>query len=152
MEAESFGSLMHWTVALSVVGVALVLKFFTKGTTEQCGDPDRPDRGLSGGAGLWHGQLQRRWPMPAGSPPIKPLPYGFEFSLGAVIAVTLVSIVSAIETVGDASATTKAGAGARQPMKRLQGQPMPTDLARLLPVSSAACPTPRSARTSALSA
>ena len=38
-------------------------------------------------------------------------PYGFEFSLGAVIAVSLVSIVSAIETVGDASATTKAGAG-----------------------------------------
>ena len=42
---------------------------------------------------------------------IQPLPYGFEFNLGAVIAVTLVSIVSAIETVGDASATTKAGAG-----------------------------------------
>tara|TARA_B110000003_G_C16366324_1_gene424752 strand:- start:56 stop:664 length:609 start_codon:yes stop_codon:yes gene_type:complete len=38
------------------------------------------------------------------------MPYGFEFSLGAVIAVTLVSIVSAVETVGDASATTKAGA------------------------------------------
>ena len=42
---------------------------------------------------------------------IQPLPYGFEFNLGAVIAVTLISIVSAIETVGDASATTKAGAG-----------------------------------------
>ena len=41
---------------------------------------------------------------------ITPLPYGFEFNLGAVIAVTLVSIVSAIETVGDASATAKAGA------------------------------------------
>ncbi|MEM6307399.1 MAG: solute carrier family 23 protein, partial [Pseudomonadota bacterium] len=41
----------------------------------------------------------------------KPLPSGFEFNLGAVVAVTLVSIVSAIETVGDASATTKAGAG-----------------------------------------
>ena len=39
------------------------------------------------------------------------MPYGFEFSLGAVIGVTLVSVVSAIETVGDASATTKAGAG-----------------------------------------
>ena len=38
------------------------------------------------------------------------MPYGFEFNLGAVIAVTLVSIVSAVETVGDASATTKAGA------------------------------------------
>jgi NCS2 family nucleobase:cation symporter-2 len=39
------------------------------------------------------------------------MPYGFEFNLGAVIAVTLISIVSAVETVGDASATTKAGAG-----------------------------------------
>ena len=42
---------------------------------------------------------------------IQPLPYGFKFNLGAVIAVTLISIVSAIETVGDASATIKAGAG-----------------------------------------
>jgi NCS2 family nucleobase:cation symporter-2 len=39
------------------------------------------------------------------------MPFGFEFNLGAVIGVTLVSIVSAVETVGDASATTKAGAG-----------------------------------------
>jgi NCS2 family nucleobase:cation symporter-2 len=39
------------------------------------------------------------------------MPYGFEFSLGAVIAVTLICIVSAIETVGDTSGTTKAGAG-----------------------------------------
>ncbi len=39
------------------------------------------------------------------------MPYGFEFNLGAVIAVTLISIVSAVEIVDDASATTKAGAG-----------------------------------------
>lgn len=110
MEAESFGSLMHWSVALSVVIVALVLKFFTKGT-------------LSNAAiliGLIVGYLlalmlgmvnfgavaNASW-----FTVIAPLPYGFEFSLGAVIAVTLVSIVSAIETVGDTSATTKAGAG-----------------------------------------
>ncbi|MEP2640871.1 nucleobase:cation symporter-2 family protein [Roseobacter sp.] len=110
MEAESFGSLMHWFVALSVVVVALVLKFFTKGA-------------LSNSAiliGLVVGYLlalmlgmvnfsaiaNASWVTA-----IKPLPYGFEFSLGAVIAVTLVSVVSAIETVGDASATTKAGAG-----------------------------------------
>ncbi|WP_299826167.1 uracil-xanthine permease family protein [uncultured Roseobacter sp.] len=110
MEAESFGSLMHWSVALSVVIVALVLKFFTKGT-------------LSNAAiliGLIVGYLlalmlgmvnfgavaNASW-----FTAITPLPYGFEFSLGAVIAVTLVSIVSAIETVGDTSATTKAGAG-----------------------------------------
>ena len=110
MEADSFGSRMHWSVALSVVVVALLLKFFTKGL-------------LSNAAilvGLIVGYLlafafgmvsfgpvaNASWVMVP-----QPLPYGFEFSLGAVIAVTLVSIVSAIETVGDASATTKAGAG-----------------------------------------
>ena len=110
MEAESFGSLMHWSVALSVVIVALALKFFTKGT-------------LSNAAilvGLIVGYvLAFLMGMVSFAPvanaawvtTITPLPYGFEFSLGATIAVTLVSIVSAIETVGDASATTKAGAG-----------------------------------------
>lgn len=110
MEAESFGSLMHWSVALSVVIVALVLKFFTTGT-------------LSNAAvliGLVVGYLLALMfgmvnfgPVTNASwvTAITPLPYGFEFSLGAVIAVTLVSIVSAIETVGDVSATTKAGAG-----------------------------------------
>jgi NCS2 family nucleobase:cation symporter-2 len=110
MEAESFGSLMHWSVALSVVIVSLLFKFFTKGT-------------LSNSAiliGLIVGYLlalafgmvnfsavgKASW-----FTNISALPYGFEFSLGAVIAVTLVSIVSAIETVGDVSATTKAGAG-----------------------------------------
>lgn len=110
MEAESFGSLMHWSVALTVVGVALVLKFFTKGM-------------LSNAAiliGLIVGYLVAYFQGMVSFDPvekaawftsIKPLPYGFEFSFGAVIAVTLVSIVSAIETVGDTTATTKAGAG-----------------------------------------
>ncbi len=110
MEAESFGSLKHWSVALTVVIISLLIKFFTKGF-------------LSNAAiliGLIAGYVlafllgmvnfgavgKASWITS-----IQPLPYGFEFSLGAVIAVTLVSIVSAIETVGDASATTKAGAG-----------------------------------------
>lgn len=120
MEAESFGSLMHWSVALSVVIVSLVLKFFTKGT-------------LSNSAiliGLIVGYLlalafgmvnfgaveKASW-----FTKIEALPYGFEFSLGAVIAVTLVSIVSAIETVGDVSATTKAGAGRQATDKEVAG-------------------------------
>ena len=49
------------------------------------------------------------------------MPYGFEFSLGAVIAVTLVCIVSAIETVGDTSATTKAGAGREATDEEISG-------------------------------
>jgi xanthine permease len=110
MEAESFGSLMHWSVALTVIIVSLVLKFFTKGLLSQSAILI----GLLAGYVLAFllGMVNF---APVGKAAwitaIKPLPYGFEFNLGAVIAVTLVSIVSAIETVGDASATTKAGAG-----------------------------------------
>lgn len=109
MAAESFGSLKHWTVALTVIVVALGLKFTTKGT-------------LSNAAilvGLLAGYLVAFLFGMVNFAPVgkaswitglQVLPYGFEFNLGAVIGVTLVSIVSAVETVGDASATTKAGA------------------------------------------
>lgn len=120
MEAESFGSLLHWSVALTVVIVALGVKFFTKGA-------------LSNAAiliGLLAGYLlayildmvnfgavaKASWVTG-----IEPLPYGFQFSLGAVIAVTLISVVSAIETVGDASATAKAGAGRDATDAEIQG-------------------------------
>lgn len=110
MAAESFGSLKHWSVALTVVVVSLILKFFTKGITSNAAILI----GLLAGYVLafllgmvnFGAVGKASW-----IPGIQPLPYGFEFSLGAVIAVTLVSIVSAIETVGDASATAKAGAG-----------------------------------------
>ncbi|QBF33729.1 uracil-xanthine permease family protein [Thalassococcus sp. S3] len=120
MEAESFGSLMHWSVALTVVIVALVLKFFTTGL-------------LSNAAilvGLLAGYVLAFILGMVSFAPVAnaswltgltPLPYGFEFSLGAVIAVTLVSIVSAIETVGDASATTKAGAGREATDREIAG-------------------------------
>ncbi|KHA50791.1 uracil-xanthine permease family protein [Sulfitobacter geojensis] len=120
MEAESFGSLMHWTVALSVVIVALLLKFFTKGTTSSAAIL----------IGLIVGYLiALAFGMVSFAPVAKaswitgitPFPYGFEFSLGAVIAVTLVSIVSAIETVGDTSATTKAGAGREATSEEIAG-------------------------------
>lgn len=110
MEAESFGSLKHWSVALSVVIVALVLKFFTKGTLSNAailvGLVVGYVLALLLGMVNFGAVANASWVTT-----ITPFPYGFEFSLGAVIAVTLVSIVSAIETVGDASATTKAGAG-----------------------------------------
>lgn len=110
MAAESFGSLKHWSVALTVIIVALGFKFFAKGTLSNAAILI----GLIAGyvVALLAGMVNFG-PVTNASwiTSIKPLPYGFEFSLGAVIAVTLVSVVSAIETVGDASATTKAGAG-----------------------------------------
>lgn len=110
MAAESFGSLMHWSVALTVVVVSLACKFLTKGLVSNAAILI----GLIAGYLLafvlgmvnFGGVGKAAWVQ---IPSV--LPYGFQFSLGAVIGVTLVSIVSAIETVGDASATTKAGAG-----------------------------------------
>jgi NCS2 family nucleobase:cation symporter-2 len=109
MEAESFGSLKHWSVALTVIVVSLGLKFFTKGLLSNAAILI----GLLAGYVLAFALGMVNFGAVSGASwitPIKPLPYGFEFNLGAVIAVTLVSIVSAIETVGDASATAKAGA------------------------------------------
>ena len=120
MEAESFGSLMHWSVALTVVVVSLLVKFFTKGFVSNAAILI----GLLAGYALAFafgmvnfGAVAKASWITA----IQPLPYGFEFSLGAVIAVTLVSIVSAIETVGDCSATTKAGAGRVATDKEIAG-------------------------------
>ena len=120
MEAESFGSLKHWSVALTVVVVALVLKFFTKGILSSAAILV----GLLAGYALAFFLGMVNFGAVANASwitGIKPLPYGFEFSIGAVIAVTLVSIVSAIETVGDASATAKAGAGRDATDAEIQG-------------------------------
>jgi len=110
MAAESFGSLKHWTVALTVIVVALLFKFKTAGALSNAAILIGLLAGYAVAAMLGMVSLagfqKASWVTS-----IQVLPYGFEFSLGAVIAVTLVSIVSAVETVGDASATAKAGAG-----------------------------------------
>ena len=110
MAAESFGSLKHWTVALTVIVVALLFKFKTSGALSNAAILIGLLAGYAAAAMLGMVSLagfqKASWVTS-----IQVLPYGFEFSLGAVIAVTLVSIVSAVETVGDASATAKAGAG-----------------------------------------
>jgi uracil-xanthine permease len=120
MAADSFGSLKHWSVALSVVVVALGLKFFTKGALSNSAILI----GLLVGYAIAFAMGMVNFGAVAKASwitSIKPLPYGFEFSLGAVFAVTLVSIVSAIETVGDVSATTKAGANREATDEEISG-------------------------------
>jgi NCS2 family nucleobase:cation symporter-2 len=110
MEAASYGSLMHWTVAGSVIVVSFILKFWGKGLVSSAALLI----GLIAGYVLaWiFGMVNLGGVTKAEIIAIPNfMPYGFEFSLGAVIAVTLICIVSAIETVGDTSGTTKAGAG-----------------------------------------
>ena len=108
MAADSFGSLLHWTVALTVVVVSLACKFMTKGLISNAAILIGLIAGyivaVFSGMVSFGGVENAKWfQLPA------VMPYGFEFSLGAVIGVTLVSLVSAIETIGDTSATTKAG-------------------------------------------
>ena len=110
MTADSFGSLKHWSVALTVIIVALLVKFRTSGALSNAailigllaGYALAYMLGMVSFSGVAKASMITNWQV---------MPYGFEFNLGAVIAVTLISIVSAVETVGDASATTKAGAG-----------------------------------------
>ena len=110
MAADSFGSLKHWSVALTVIVVSLVIKFRTNGILSNASILI----GLVAGYVLAYmlgmvsfgGVAKASWITG-----LQVLPFGFEFNLGAVIGVILVSIVSAVETVGDVSATTKAGAG-----------------------------------------
>ena len=110
MNADSFGSMKHWAVALTVIVVALVCKFRTTGMLSNAAILIGIVAGyiLAFFLGMvsFGGVAKASWIIG-----LQVMPYGFEFNLGAVIGVTLVSIVSAVETVGDASATTKAGAG-----------------------------------------
>ena len=120
MAAESFGSLMHWTVALTVIVVALGFKFMTKGILSNAAIL----LGLIAGYlvafmfGMVYFAAVGKASWVTG---LQTLPYGFEFNLGAVIGVTIVSIVSAVETIGDTSATAKAGAGREATDEEISG-------------------------------
>ena len=120
MAAESFGSLMHWTVALTVIVVALGFKFTTKGILSNAAIL----LGLIAGYlvafmfGMVNFTAVGKASWVTG---LQTLPYGFEFNLGAVIGVTIVSIVSAVETIGDTSATAKAGAGREATDEEISG-------------------------------
>ena len=120
MEAESFGSLQHWSVALTVIIVALVLKFWGKGIISAAAILIGLIAGyllaLSLGMVNFGAVGKASW---VAIPNV--FPHGFSFEIGAVIAVFLICVVSAIETVGDVSATTKAGAGREATEKEIAG-------------------------------
>jgi len=110
MAADSFGSLAHWFPALTVVFVALGFKFWTKGTMSAAAILIGMIAGYI--VAIPFGLVSFGNVGNAGWVAIPSfMPYGFEFNIGAIIAVVLISVVSAIETVGDTNATTKGGAG-----------------------------------------
>ena len=126
-----YGSLTHWSLALVVIVVTLCLKFFTRGLLST----SALLLGLLAGylAALLLGQVsfsevgKAAW---FAAPNL--LHFGVEFNIAAIVGMCLMSIVSAIETVGDISGVTKGGAGREATKKEIAGGTMADGLSTAL--------------------
>lgn len=119
----AFGTIDHWGLALIVIVVTLGLKFFSRGMLSTAAVLI----GLVTGyvAAVIFGMVNFGSVAKAGwfSVP-NPLHFGFEFNAAAIIGMCLISIVSAIETVGDISGITKGGAGREATDREIAGGTM----------------------------
>ena len=107
--AAEFGSLLNWSMALIVVVVTFALKFFTRGMLSTAAVLLGIIVGYIVAIALGEVDFGNIGNAAAFALP-DPLHFGFEFSVAAIIGFALMSIVSAIETVGDVSGITKGGA------------------------------------------
>ena len=120
MNAPEWGDFSRWGLALVVIFVALGFKFFTRGTMSSAailiGLIAGYVVGYMTGAVNFGGVAKAAWfAVP------QPLKYGVEFSAVAIIGMCLMSLVSAIETVGDISGIAKGGANREATDKELSG-------------------------------
>ena len=115
-----FGSLRNWVMASVVVFVTLGFKFFTKGFLSIAAVLIGLIAGYIVALALGEVSFANVGGAAWVSIP-KPFHFGFEFSLGAVIGIGLMSVVSAIETVGDVSGITKGGAAREATDKEIAG-------------------------------
>lgn len=120
MNNPAWGDFNRWGLALVVIFVALGCKFYTRGLTSSAavliGLVAGYVVGIATGAVNFGGIGKAAWfaiPMP--------FKYGIEFNMTAIIGMCLISIVSAIETVGDISGIAKGGAGREATDKELAG-------------------------------
>ncbi len=120
MSNPEWGNATNWGMALVVIIVALLFKFLTKGLLSSAAVL----LGLLAGyiVGIILGEVNfgriagASWfALP------QPFKYGFEFNATVIIGLCLMSIVSAIETVGDISAIAKGGADREATDKELAG-------------------------------
>ncbi|MGI9338457.1 MAG: uracil-xanthine permease family protein [Gammaproteobacteria bacterium] len=120
---EIFGTLENWTMALVVVFVTLGIKFFARGFMTSAAALV----GLVAGyvAALLMGKVQFMQIAEAGwlAPPV-PFRFGFEITFAAVAGFCLMTLVSAVETVGDISGVAKAGANREATKKEITGGTM----------------------------
>jgi NCS2 family nucleobase:cation symporter-2 len=120
MGTDAFGGMTHWGVALVVIVVTLLLKFFARGMWSIAAVL----LGLIAGyvVALLLGMVSfgnvgnASWV----SVPV-PFKWGFDITAAAVIGMCFMAIISAIETVGDVSGITKGGAGREATDKEIAG-------------------------------
>ena len=120
LNAPEWGDFSRWGLALVVIFVALGFKFFTRGTMSSAailiGLIAGYVVGYLTGAVNFGGVAKAAWfAVP------EPFKYGIEFSAFAIIGMCLMSLVSAIETVGDISGIAKGGANREATDKELSG-------------------------------
>ena len=104
-----FGSLGNWSVAGVVVVVTLALKFYARGMLST----SAVVLGLIAGYVVAYMMGMVSFANVGRAAPFampELFPFGITFSAGAIIGITLMSFISAIETVGDVSGVTKGGA------------------------------------------
>ncbi len=120
MGEPEFGAFKHWGLAVTVIVVTLGLKFFTTGMLSV----SAVLLGLLAGyvVALVFGMVSFDNVARAAwfSPP-NPLHFGIEFNIAAILGMCLISVISAIETVGDISGITKGGAGREATDKEITG-------------------------------
>lgn len=120
MDAPEWGDFSKWGLALTVIIVALGFKFFTRGIASSAaillGLIAGYLVGIATGVVNFSGVAKAAWfVVPT------PFKYGIEFSAFAIIGMMLMSIVSAIETVGDISGIAKGGANREATDEELAG-------------------------------
>ncbi len=115
-----YGNLTNWSVALVVIGVTLLLKFFARGMLSVAAVL------LGMVAGYVYAMLLGQVNYAAVGNAAwftapQPFRFGWEINWAIVIGMCFMAVVSAIETVGDVSGITKGGANREATDKEVQG-------------------------------
>lgn len=120
MGTPEFGTLANWSVAIVVIVVTLLLKFFARGMWSIAAVL----LGLIAGyiVALAMGMVSFGNVAGAGWVEVPtPFKWGFELSAAAIIGMCFMAIISAIETVGDVSGIAKGGANREATDREISG-------------------------------
>ena len=115
-----YGTLQNWGVASVVIVVTLGFKFFTKGFLSVSAILLGLLAGYAVAFALGMVSFDNVGSAAIFATP-KIFPFGIEFSVAAVLGISLMAFISAIETVGDVSGITKGGADREATDKEIQG-------------------------------